>query len=173
MADLPAHEPFIDALIIEVRGTRVILDSDLAKLYRVTTSALTQAVKRNMDRFPDDFMFQLSKREHELLLSQIVISKPERRGGRRTPPYAFTEQGVAMLSGVLRSPLAVQVNVAIMRAFVRLRRFALTHDELASRLDTLEEKFDQQFSVVFEAIQAMLMAGEQEQRRIGFKLDND
>jgi len=173
MTTPPAVITPIEDLIMEIRGTRVLLDADLAKLYGVTTGALVQAVKRNLERFPEDFMFKLTTEEHVVLKSQFVISKTDRRGGRRTPPYAFTEQGVAMLSSVLRSPLAAQVNVSIMRAFVRLRRFALSHDELARRLDTLEKTFDQKFSIVFEAIQAMLEGERTDMRRIGFELDGD
>jgi len=161
----------IDALIRDIRGARVLLDSDLAQLYGVRTAVLVQAAKRNPERFPDDFMFQLTPEEHSVLRSQIVTSKPEARGGRRYPPYGFTEQGVAMLSSVLRSPTAAQVNVSIMRAFVRLRRFALSHDELARRLDALEKDFDQKFNIVFEAIQAMLLEDQSEAQRIGFELD--
>jgi len=173
MTSLPTIATRIEDLILEIRGTRVLVDADLAKLYGVTTGALIQAVKRNIERFPKDFMFQLTREEHDALKSQFVISKTGGRGGRRTPPYTFTEQGVAMLSSVLRSPMAAQVNVSIMRAFVRLRRFALSHDELANRLDLLEKAFDQKFSIVFEAIQAMLEDGERESAPLGFKLDRE
>ena len=121
----------IEGLILLIRGQKVMLDSALAALYGVETRTLVQAVKRNLDRFPDDFMFQLTKEEHEVLRSQNVIAKPAGRGGRRTPPYVFTEQGVAMLSSVLRSQRAVQVNIQIMRTFVKLRRMLATHEELA------------------------------------------
>ena len=116
-----------------IRGKKVIIDSDLAKLYGVKTQALNQAVKRNKARFPDDFMFQLNNSEHESLISQIVISK-EGRGGRRKLPYVFTEQGVAMLSSVLKSTKAVQVNIMIMRTFVRIREVLSAHKSLIRRL---------------------------------------
>ncbi len=123
-----------------IRGDKVILDEDLAELYGVETKKLIQAVKRNEDRFPTDFMFQLTNQEFSVLRSQIVTSKIG-RGGRRTPPYAFSEQGVAiMLSSVLHSPRAVQVNIEIMRAFVRLRRMLASNAELAERLESLEQK---------------------------------
>ena len=123
----------IQEMIYVIRGQRVMLDSDLAKLYGVETKVLNQAVKRNLKRFPVDFMFQLSSEEHELLRSQFVTSTG--RTGRRYAPYAFTEQGVAMLSGVLRSERAVEVNIEVMRAFVRLRRIITEHEELKLQLD--------------------------------------
>ena len=143
-----------------------MLDRDLAELYGVETRALVQAVKRNIDRFPSDFMFQLNKDEFADLRSRIVTSS---WGGRRTAPYAFTEQGVAMLSSVLRSSRAVQVNVEIMRAFVRLRRMLESHVELARKLEALERKYDRQFKVVFDAIRE-IMAPElpPKRRQIGF-----
>ena len=163
----------INDLILEIRGTRVLLDADLAKLYGVRTAVLVQAVKRNPDRFPDDFMFQLTPKEHRVLRSQLVTSKPSGHGGRRYPPFAFTEQGVAMLSSVLRSPMAVLVNISIMRAFVQLRHCAMSHSELARRLDTLEKTFDQKFQIVFEAIEAMLEQDQAETRPVGFELDGE
>ena len=140
----------IQGAILQLRGERVMLDADLATLYGVETKVLIQAVKRNIERFPDDFMFQLTDDEFERLRSQIVTSN--RRGGRRYNPYAFTEQGVAMLSSVLRSPQAVQVNIEIMRAFVKLRALSADHKALARRLNQLEAKYDKQFAVVFDAI---------------------
>ena len=128
----------IERSILLIRGHKVMLDADLAELYGVETRALLQAVSRNQKRFPEDFMFQMSKDEYELLRSQIVISK-KGRGGRRYLPYVFTEQGVAMLSSVLRSERAVQVNIEIMRAFVRLRELVATHKDLARKLETLEK----------------------------------
>ena len=145
----------IERRILLIRGQKVLLDYDLAELYEVPTKALLQAVKRNLSRFPDDFMFQLSGDEFDALRSQTVTSKPG-RGGRRYPPYAFTEQGVAMLSSVLRSDRAVQVNVEIMRAFVRLRALLATHTDLARKMDQLEKKYDAQFKVVFDAIRALM-----------------
>lgn len=128
--------------ILMLRNQRVLLDADLATLYGVETKVLLQAVKRNLERFPEDFMFQLNAEEWKDLRSQIVTSndKPIGRGGRRYAPYAFTEQGVAMLSSILSSPQAVQVNIAIMRAFVKLRELAMTHHDLAKQLNALEEK---------------------------------
>ena len=130
-----------------------MLDQDLAKLYQVETRVLVQALKRNIDRFPSDFMFRLSKSEFADLRSRIVTSS---WGGRRSAPYAFTEQGVAMRSSVLRSPRAIKVNVEIMRTFVRLRRILATHEDLARRLVALERKYDQQFRVVFDAIRQIM-----------------
>jgi len=158
----------IEQSIVLVRGEKVILDYVLAAMYGVTTKTLVQAVRRNPDRFPRDFMYQLSPQEVARLRSQIVTSKG--RGGRRRRPYAFTEQGVAMLSSVLRSERAVQVNVEIMRAFVRLRRLLITHADLARKLEELEQKYDSQFRVVFDAIRELMTpAAVPEKRRIGFK----
>ena len=155
----------INQSILMIRGHKVILDSVLAGMYGVETKVLLQAVKRNQNRFPSDFMFQLSKKEFEILRSQIVTSS---WGGRRYPPYAFTEQGVAMLSSVLRSPRAIQVNIEIMRAFVRLRRMLSAHRDLARILDELEKKYDEQFAVVFEAIRQLMTPPSREIRKIGF-----
>ncbi|WP_295004248.1 ORF6N domain-containing protein [uncultured Dechloromonas sp.] len=132
-------QSLIGSRILVLREQRVMLDSDLAELYGVETRVLVQAVKRNQDRFPDDFMFQLNNQDVAALRSQAVISKPG-RGGRRTAPYAFTEQGVAMLSSVLSSPRAIAINIEIMRTFVRVRELANTHGDLAKRLGELEEK---------------------------------
>jgi ORF6N domain len=144
-----------------------MLDADLAALYGVTTGNLNLAVRRNPKRFPPDFMFQLSRKETQSLLLQNARAKG--RGGRRTAPYAFTEQGVSMLSSVLNSERAIEVNIAIMRAFVRLRAMLATHTDLARRLNELEQKYDEQFRVVFEAIRE-LMTPEPvpPSRRIGF-----
>lgn len=159
----------IERVILLVRGRKVMLDADLAALYGVETRTLVQAVKRNIVRFPDDFMFQLTRDEHMLLRSQNVIAKPEGRGGRRTPPYAFTEQGVAMLSSVLRSKRAVQVNIQIMRTFVKLRRMLATHEDLSRKLATLERKYDRKFRVVFDAIRELMTQPEPKpERQIGF-----
>ena len=128
----------IENLIILVRGQKVMLDQDLATLYGVETRKLVQSVKRNIDRFPEDFMFQLTKGEFDLLRSQIVTSK--QRGGRRYPPYAVSEQGVAMLSSVLNSKRAIHVNIEIMRAFVRLRKMIASHVELSRKFEKLEKK---------------------------------
>jgi hypothetical protein len=154
--------------IVRVRGLNVMIDSDLASLYGVQVKALNQAVSRNRGRFPPDFMFRLTNKEAGSLRSQIVTAKPV-RGGRRTAPYAFTEQGVAMLSSVLRSARAVRVNIEIMRVFVQLRRMLLSNAELNRRLDALERKYDGRFQAVFEAIRELMKPSHQPpQRKIGF-----
>jgi hypothetical protein len=160
----------IERSILLIRDQRVMLDADLASLYGVTTSALVQAVKRNLDRFPGDFMFQVTQKEFTGLRSQNVISK---RGGRRYPPYAFTEQGVAMLSSVLRSDQAVRVNVEIMRVFVRLRQTLSTHEQLARRLDALERQYDARFRAVFKAIRQLVEGESKPSKRIGFTAGTD
>src|SRR5882724_7144660 len=142
-----------------MRGQKVMLDFELAELYKVETRALNQAVSRNMERFPKDFAFQFTREEFEALMSQTVISNAG-RGGRRKLPWAFTEQGVAMLSSVLHSPRAVQVNVAIMRTFVKLREMLTTHKDLAQKLEALEKKYDRQFKVVFDAIRQLMQPEE-------------
>jgi hypothetical protein len=159
----------IEQTILLIRGHNVMLDADLAKLYGVTTFNLNKAVKRNADRFPDDFMFRLSAQEAAALTFQIGISKPRGRGGRRYAPYVFTEQGVAMLSSVLRSKRAIEVNIAIMRTFVRLREMISSNKVLARRLTDLEKKYDGQFRVVFEAIRELMAEPTPKSRRIGFK----
>ena len=163
-AILPAET--IESQILLIRGHKVMLSSHLAALYGVEPRALVQAVKRNRERFPKDFMFQLSAREFAVLKSQIVISSWG--GARRAAPYAFTEQGVAMLSSVLRSKRAVLVNIQIMRTFVRLRRLLASHAELQRRLDDLEKKYDKTFKVVFDAIRELMEPPEKPTRRIGF-----
>jgi hypothetical protein len=151
-----------------VRGHKVMLDRDLAVLYRVSTKQLNQQVQRNGERFPSDFMFQLTPEEADSLRSQFVTSNTE-WGGRRSLPYAFTEQGVAMLSGVLKSRRAVLVNVEIMRTFVKLRQILSTHAELARKLEELEKKYDSQFRVVFDAIRELMSAEAGEGRPVGFR----
>lgn len=159
----------IELAILSLRGQRILLAVDLARLYGVETKVLMQAVKRNIERFPADFMFQLDQDEWLNLRSQSVTSN---RGGTRYAPYAFTEQGVGMLSSVLRSERAVQVNIEIMRAFVRLRRMLAEHRDLAQRLDELEQRYDKQFSAVFDAIrQLMTPPPAQTKRPIGFTAD--
>ena len=153
--------------IHRLRGHNVMLDSDLAGLYDVQVKVLNQAVKRNRKRFPPDFMFRLTVHEAESLRSQIVTSKP-RRGGRRTAPYAFTEQGVAMLSSVLRGSRAVRVNIAIMRAFIRLRVMLASNADLARKLDALEKKYDARFEIVFQAIRDLMTPVAAPRKRIGF-----
>ena len=157
----------IEDSILLVRGEKVILDHVLARMYGVTTKALLQAVRRNLARFPADFLYQLSPQEVTRLRSQIVTSKG--RGGRRRRPHAFTEQGVAMLSSVLRSERAVLVNVEIMRAFVRLRRLLITHADLARKLDELEKKYDSQFRIVFDAIRKLMQPEAPARSKIGFR----
>lgn len=139
--------------ILLMRGKRVMLDRGLAKLYEVETSHLTRQVRRNIDRFLIDFMFQLTKEEFQNLMCQIGISS---WGGTRKPPYVFTEQGVVMLSGVLQSKRAVQVNIQIMRAFIQLKRMLLTHVGLRRKIEEIEKKYDKQFAIVFQAIKQLL-----------------
>jgi len=157
----------IESRIFLIRRHKVMLSTHLAELYEVEPRVLVQAVKRNIERFPDDFMFQLSGKEFASLKSQFVISS---WGGlRRSAPYAFTEQGVAMLSSVLRSGRAIRVNIEIMRAFVRLRQMLASHAELARKLAALERKYDAQFKVVFDAIRKLMVPAEARKKRpMGF-----
>jgi hypothetical protein len=161
----------IERRILLIRGQKVMLDADLAELYNVDTKVLNQAVKRNLERFPRDFMFRLAKKELAGLRSQFVTSN-EGRGGRRSSPYAFTEQGVAMLSSVLHSPRAVKVNIAIMRAFVKLREILASHRQLARKLEEMESRYDSQFSAVFNAIRELMEPPVKPRRRIGFGSPN-
>ena len=163
---------FIQQRIFLIRGHKVMLSPTLAELYGVEVRALIQAVKRNIERFPEDFMFQLTDSEFRNLKSQIVISSWG--GARRANPYAFTEQGVAMLSSVLRSKQAIQVNIAIMRVFVKLREVLSTHKELAQKLDQLErkiEKHDVEIRSIFQAIRQLMMPSEKTKPKIGFRKD--
>ncbi len=155
----------VESSIIVVRGQRVMLDRDLAELYGVLTKNLNKAVSRNSERFPGDFMFQLTPEEFKNLKFQIGTS---RWGGTRKLPHAFTEQGVAMLSSVLKSKSAVHVNIEIMRVFVKLRQLLLTHADLARKLNALEKKYDAQFRVVFDAIRELMTPVEKPKRKIGF-----
>jgi hypothetical protein len=166
----PADELPIAARILMLRGHKVMLDADLAQLYGVPTKALIQAVKRNPGRFPSDFLFSLTNQELADLRSQSVTSNREHRGrgGRRTAPYAFTEQGVAMLSSVLRSERAIRVNVEIMRVFVRMRGLVAQNQVLTRRLDDLESRYDRQFKAVFDAIRELMAPPPSPKRRIGF-----
>lgn len=159
----------IEQRIFLIRGQKVMLDRDLAELYGVDTRALKQAVRRNIERFPDDFMFELTKDELANWRSHIVISKGDKMGLRYSP-MAFTEQGVAMLSSVLKSARAVQVNIEIMRAFVRLRRMLDAHKDLRRKLAELEKKYDDYFKIVFEAIAELMTPVERSQKKIGFEL---
>ena len=156
----------IERTIIVLRGQKVMLSTHLAELYQVEPRALVQAVKRNIERFPEDFMFQLSAQEFADLKSQTVTSSWG--GARRAPPYAFTEQGVAMLSSVLRSERAVLVNIEIMRAFVRLRQLLASHKGLSRKLAALEKKYDAQFKVVFDAIRRLMAEPIISKKKIGF-----
>ncbi len=156
----------IERAILLIRGHRVMVDSDLAALYEVETKQLVRAVKRNMDRFPADFSFELTQQEFANLKCQFGTSSSW--GGRRTQPWVFTEQGVAMLSSVLRSKRAVQVNIEIMRTFVRLRELLATHKQLAERLNEFEKKYDKQFAAVFDAIRQLMTPPTAEQREMGY-----
>jgi hypothetical protein len=164
---LPIPAGQIESAILLIRGEKVLLDKDLALLYGVSTSVLNKAVTRNIDRFPPDFMFQLKREEFDNLKFHFGTSS---WGGARKLPRAFTEQGVAMLSGVLKSKRAVRVNIEIMRAFVKLRRILASHAELAQKLDALEKKYDQQFKVVFDAIRALMAPSEKPRKKIGFEV---
>ena len=160
----------VKSRIYLIRGQKVLLDSDLAELYGVETKRLNEQVTRNIARFPEDFMFQLSDQEVAGLRSQIATSSAS-HGGRRYRPYVFTEQGIAMLSSVLNSERAVQVNIAIMRAFVQMRELALSNREFARKLDELEKKHtehDKQIKVVFDALRQLMTPGEKKGRKIGF-----
>ena len=161
-------QPQIESRIHIVRGRRVMVDVDLASLYGVPTKRLNEQVKRNRERFPADFMFQLTAQEWDDLKCQFGISSAH--GGRRALPYVFTEQGVAMLSSVLNSPRAAQVNIAIMRTFVQLRRLMDSNRDLARRIDALEARYDEQFSNVFDAIKQLIADDKQRKAkpRIGF-----
>ncbi|MCB9261157.1 MAG: ORF6N domain-containing protein [Flavobacteriales bacterium] len=159
--------------IVEIRGQKVMLDFDWAELYEVETRVLNQAVKRNIERFPNDFMFQLSETEWESMSSQFVMTYPNKRP-KSAKPFAFTEQGVAMLSGVLRSKKAIEVNISIMRAFVLIRQFALSHKELTDKLKEIENKYDKQFKDVYEALNYLIDKEKRQEKynnrkRIGFK----
>lgn len=168
MTQLVSKEVIANKIIL-IRGKKVMLDSDLAELYGVKTKAFIQAVKRNIKRFPDDFMFQLTKEEFIKLRSQFVTSS---RGGRRYNPYVFTEQGVAMLSSVLNSEHAIMVNIQIMRAFTKLREMLATHTDLKKKIEELEKKYkdhDKQFKIIFEAINQLLKPPEKSDKKIGFR----
>ena len=175
LTSVPVPVERVTQAIRLIRGQKVILDEDLAALYEVETKALNRAVKRNLDRFPEDFLFQLKPTEFADLRRQSGTSNlrsqtgTSRWGGRRYPPYAFTEQGVAMLSSVLKSRRAVQVNIEIMRAFVRLRQMLASNTELARKLTLLEKKYDTQFKMVFDAIRELMTPPEPKKKRpIGF-----
>ena len=161
----------VENKIFEIRHQKVMLDFDLAQLYEVETKALNQAVKRNIERFPSDFMFQLTQNETTNLRSQIVTSS---WGGNRYLPFAFTEQGIAMLSGILKSQRAIEVNIAIMRAFVFMRQYALTHKDLTNKLKKLESKYNKKFKDIHAAISYLIAKDVQDEKqtnrkKIGFK----
>ena len=157
----------IEQRIVVLRGHKVMLDSDLAALYGVPTKRLNEQVRRNRSRFSTDFMFQLTLQETEMLRSQIATSNIG-RGGRRYAPFVFTEQGVAMLSSVLHSERAIQVNITIMRTFVRLREMITSHRDLSRRLDELEKKYDAKFKAVFDAIRQLMAPPARPKGQIGF-----
>ncbi len=158
----------IESRILLIRGQKVMLDSDLAEVYQVSTKRLNEQVKRNRERFPEDFMFQLTHEETETLRSQSATSNSG-RGGRRYRPHAFTEHGAVMLASVLNSPVAVQASIQVVRAFIRLREILATHRELARKLVDLEQRYDKQFKVVFEAIRELMAPPKKERKRIGFQ----
>lgn len=158
----------IEKCIYLIRGHKVMIDSDLSGLYAVETGALNRAVKRNFHRFPEDFCFQLSQEEYDSLRCQNGISK-KAKGGRRYLPYVFTEQGVAMLSSVLKSKRAILVNVQIMRTFVQIREMLISNRELARKLANLEKKYDHQFKAVFDAIRELMLSPKESKKMIGFK----
>jgi len=160
----------IAALIYLIRGQKVMLDRDLAGLYEVETKVLKQAVRRNIDRFPEDFMFELSGQEFKNLRSQFVTSSLSQWGGARYKPMVFTEQGVAMLSSVLRSKRAIQVNIHIMRAFTKLRQLLLGNEELRKDLAEMKKQTDERFQIVFETLDQLLSIDNKSKRKIGFEV---
>ncbi len=163
---LAVPEETIEGKILLIRHKKVMLDRDLAALYGVETKRLKQQVNRNIERFPDDFMFQLTREEFNNLKSQIATSS---WGGLRHLPYAFSEQGVAMLSSVLNSKRAIQVNIQVMRTFIKLRAMLLTHKELKQKIEAMERKYDYQFKIVFDAIKKLLEPPEKPKGKIGFR----
>ncbi len=179
MGDLSVDQ--IHDLVLLIRGRKVILSSHLAELYEVQVRALTQAVKRNIDRFPEDFMFQLTPEEVDSLRSQNVILNVGKRGHNiKYLPYAFTQEGIAMLSSVLNNPRAILVNIAIMRTFVKLRELMTSHRELAQKIESLERRYDGQFKVVLNSIRKLIDAQPTElvrvppaRRKIGFRSDQE
>ena len=158
----------IESKIHIIRGKKIILDSDLAVLYAVETKALKQAVRRNLKRFPIDFMFTLSEQELVDLRSQIVTSNPSAKMGLRYKPYAFTEQGIAMLSGILNSDHAIEVNIRVMGTFTALREMLVSNEMLRLKIEAMEKQYDHKFKVVFDAIKKIVEAPVKDKRRIGF-----
>lgn len=168
MSKLPIlKEANLASLIYFIRGEKVMLDTDLAKLYDLETRVLKQAVRRNLDRFPKDFMFELTGEEIDHMVSQGVIPSKQIFGGAK--PFAFTEQGITMLSSVLNSRIAIQVNIAILRTFVKLRQLLIGHKDLAEKIERMEQKYDEQFRIIFSAIQQMLQEESKPRPKIGFK----
>ncbi|MBN2419648.1 MAG: ORF6N domain-containing protein [Deltaproteobacteria bacterium] len=165
---VPAAVELIQEKIAIIRGERVMLDYDLAALYGLETKQLKRAVRRNIERFPEDFMFKLTEVEFDDLRSQFGTSS---WGGTRYMPMAFTEQGVAMLSSVLNSRRAIEVNILIMRAFVKIRQMVASHKDLVRKINEMENKYDHQFQLVFEAIKALMKEEEKPKRRIGFQVE--
>jgi hypothetical protein len=158
----------IEQKILLIKGQKVMLDSDLAALYGVTTKRLNEQVRRNIKRFPADFMYQLSREEFDSLRSHFATLKTGRGKHRKYMPYVFTEQGIAMLSSVLNSERAIEVNIQIMRTFVKLREMMSTHKDLARKLSELEKKYEGQFQIVFEAIRQLIVIEEKPKRKIGY-----
>jgi len=169
MSTVLASTDFIATKILFLRGEKVLLDADLALLYGVDTKRLKEAVRRNLARFPEDFMFELTPDEWSSLRTQIASLKSGRGKHPKFPPFAFTEQGVAMLSGILNSPRAIETNIAIMRTFVALRKLMESNQDLATKIRQLERKYDQRFKLVFDTIQ-QLIKQEKEARPIGFEI---
>ncbi len=164
MSFIPTEK--IQKSILLIRGHKVLLDSNVAKIYSVPTKRLNEQVRRNLGRFPDDFMFQLTEIEWELLKSQFATSS-EAWGGRRSLPYVFTEYGAVMLASVINNPVAINASIQIVRAFIQLRQVLSSHHELSKRLDNLERTYDHQFSAVFDAIRSLMQTPEVGHREIG------
>ncbi|MBY0452089.1 MAG: ORF6N domain-containing protein [Bdellovibrionaceae bacterium] len=160
----------IEKIILVIRDQRVLLDSDLARIYGVSTKQLNQQVKRNLIRFPQDFMFQLTDAENESLKVHFAVAN--KYGGRRTCPFVFTEHGTVMLASILNSPIAVSASIQVVRAFINLRRLLSSQAELARKLELLERKYDNQFKVVFDAIRELALVPDRSRKRIGIKQDD-
>lgn len=160
----------VERLIYKVRNQRVMLDSDLATIYKVSTKRLNEQVRRNFERFPADFMFQLTHEEWDSLRSQIATLKENRGTHRKYKPFAFTEHGAVMLANILRSKTAVQASIHVVRAFIHLRELVISHEDLTRKIDDMEKKYDVQFKIVFDAIRQMMIRPEKESRKIGFQL---
>lgn len=168
MSIIPLEQ--IEKVIVVIRGHRVLLDTDLARIYGVQTKYLNLQVKRNLDRFPEDFMFQINEIEDENLRSQIVTSSFH--GGRRTRPFVFTEHGAIMLASILNSTIAVSASIQVVRAFISLRQMMSSHVDLARKLDLLERKYDHQFKVVFDAVRQLTLIPEIPKKRIGIRQED-